>query len=96
VFPALELSLVASTLVILLLGGYSISLARTEDNPVRAWWGRCLFIVVLLALGGTGLVAAVMQAEGLAPLGLLAGLLVVAMLWESPAPFRQARIVEEN
>jgi hypothetical protein len=96
VFPATELWLTVLTLGFLLLGGYSISLTREEEHPTRASWGRCLFIVVLLALGGTGLVAAFLQAEGLAPLGLLAGLLVVAMLWESPAPFRQARVGEEN
>ena len=95
-FPAIELWLAALTFGFLMLGGVSISLARAEENETRAWWGRCLFIVVLLALGTTGLIGAFLQAEGLAPLGLLAGLLVVAMLWECPAaPFRQARIGEE-
>ena len=96
-FPAIELWLAILTLMFLLLGGVSISLARTEENPIRARWGRYLFILVLLALGSTGLIGAFLQAEGLAPLGLLAGMLVVAMLWESPAtPFRQTRLGEEN
>ncbi len=95
-FPAVELWLASLTLSFLFLGGLSISLARSEHNPIRARWGRTLFIVVLLALGATGLIGAFLRAEGLAPLGLLAGLLVVAMLWECPsAPFRQAGI-EEN
>jgi hypothetical protein len=97
VFPAIELWLAFLTLAFLFLGGFSISLARTEDNDIRAWWGRCLFIFVLLSLGATGLIGAFLHAEGLAPLGLLAGLLVVAMLWECPsAPFRAAHLGEES
>lgn len=96
-FPAIELCLASLTVGFLLLGGFSITLARAEANQAHARWGRSLFLVVLLALGVTGLIGAFMRAEGLAPLGLLAGLLVVAMLWEGPArPFPQARVGEEN
>ena len=42
--------------------------------------GRRLFVMALLGLGGVGLIAAIYRADGLAPLGLAAGLLVTAML----------------
>lgn len=47
--------------------------------------GRRLFMASLVALGAGGMIAAMIYSDGLAPLGLLAGLLVVAMLWEWPA-----------
>jgi hypothetical protein len=66
-----------------LLGGWSIYWARGQDHPGRILWGRRLFIVTLLLLGFMTFVAACARAKGLAPLGLIAGLLVVGMLWES-------------
>jgi hypothetical protein len=80
----LELWLLCTTLGGFFLGGVSISWARSETSPRHVFWGRRLFITTLLSLGAAGLVAALHYAEGLVPLGLLAGLLVVAMLWESP------------
>ena len=80
----LELWLLCTTLGGFFLGGVSISWARTESSPRQLVWGRRLFIATLLFLGGSGFVAAIQRADGLVPLGLLAGLLVVAMLWESP------------
>jgi hypothetical protein len=47
--------------------------------------GRRMFVAALLALGVFGLLAALVRHEGLAPLGLLAGLLIVAMLCEFPS-----------
>jgi hypothetical protein len=38
-----------------------------------------------LHLGLTALFAAIQHANGLAPLGITSGLLLVGMLWESPA-----------
>ena len=58
----------------------------------RTWWGRRIFIATLLSLGGTALVAALAHADGLSPLGLLAGMLIVGMLWETPAPALQDEI----
>jgi len=46
-------------------------------------WGRRLFILTLLLLGITILAAALTHARGLAPLGLIAGFLVIGMLWET-------------
>jgi hypothetical protein len=80
----LELWLLLTTLGGFFLGGVSITWARTEASPRRVLWGRRLFIGILLTLGGTGFVAAFQHAAGLVPLGLLAGLLLVAMLWEGP------------
>ena len=48
--------------------------------------GRRLFIASLLTLGAVGLLAAFAYHESLAPLGLVAGLLIAAMLCELPAP----------
>ena len=80
----LELWLLCTTLGGFFVGGTSISWARSETSPRHVLWGRRLFIAVLLLLGGTGFVAACHYADGLIPIGLLAGLLLVAMLWESP------------
>src|SRR5689334_11595361 len=66
-----------------LLGGWSIYWARGQDHPVRMLWGRRLFILTLLLLGITILAAALTHARGLAPLGLVAGFLVIGMLWET-------------
>jgi len=68
----------------LVVGGWSVCGARTHPEQLRGAWGRRLFVATLVTLGGSGLVAACARAEGLASLGLLAGLLLVAMLWESP------------
>ncbi len=83
--PHLELCLLALSFAGLVLGGWSISLARADWRQSRIAWGRRLFVITLLGLGGSGLVAAFVHADGLVSLGLLAGLLLVAMLWESPA-----------
>ena len=40
----------------------------------------------LLTLGISGLVAAWQRAEGLAPLGLAAGALLIGVVWERPQP----------
>lgn len=79
-----ELSVLIATLVGLLLGGCGIYWVKVRPCPRRAWWGGWLFVVTLLFLGAAGLVAALMRADGLAPLGLLSGLLIVGMLWDSP------------
>jgi hypothetical protein len=85
----LELWLLCTTLGGFFVGGTSISWARSDRSPWHVLWGRRLFIFTLLFLGGAGLIAAVQRADGLVPLGILAGLLVVAMLWESPPRLRE-------
>jgi hypothetical protein len=82
--PDLELSLLALTVAGLVLGGWGVLWARTPSAPRHRSWGRTLFLGTLLALGISGVVAAAHRADGLAPLGLLAGSLTVAMLWEGP------------
>ena len=92
--PDLESCLFFLTVAGLLLGGWGILWARAEEGVGRAWWGRRLFVGTLVSLGASSLVAAIHRAEGLVPLGLLAGSLVVAMLWESPrAPERRAELL---
>jgi hypothetical protein len=84
--PQLELCLLFLTVAGLMLGSWSICWARRDSQSSRVLWGRRLFVATILVLGGTALVAAFARADGLAPLGLLAGFLVVAMVWESPRP----------
>jgi hypothetical protein len=80
----LELSLSIITFIALFAGGWGICWARTHPRRTQAQWGQRLFVITLLGLGASGLVAACARAEGLVPLGLLAGLLLVGMLWENP------------
>lgn len=74
-----------ATLTGLTLGAWAIYWARVGPSARRARWGRRLFVMALLMLGSFALLAALMQAGGLVPLGLLSGLLIVGMLWEGPA-----------
>ena len=82
----ISLNLAASAVTIggFLIGGSCIYLVHCPCH-VTAKIGRRLFVAAIIALGILGLLAALAFHEGLAPLGLLAGLLVVAMLWELPA-----------
>jgi hypothetical protein len=80
-----ELSVLIATLLGLGTGGCSIYWVKANPSARQARWGRRLFIVTLLALGGVAFFAAIMHADGLAPLGLSSGLLTVGMLWEGPA-----------
>lgn len=61
---------------------------------VMAKIGRRLFVIAMIKLGILGLLAAMACHEGLAPLGLLAGLLVVAMLWDRPASESEHPVVQ--
>ena len=70
-------------IVSLFIGGSCLFLVHCECCFL-AKLGRHLFFAALVALGGFGLLAALVRHEGLAPLGLLAGLLIVAMLCEFP------------
>lgn len=79
-----ELAVLISTLIGLTSGGCCIYWVKVKPGTRQARWGRRLFIVTLLALGLVALIAAVMRADGLAPLGLLWGMLIVVMLWEGP------------
>jgi hypothetical protein len=68
----------------LILGLWGICWARLGPSSWRARWGKCLFLVTFLTLGAATFVAALNRLDGLAPLGILSGLLVVGMVWESP------------
>lgn len=82
----LELAVTILTVATALVGTWSIYWARSEPPCWRCRGGRILFVVNLLTIGATGLVAAFTRAQGLPPLGLVAGLLTIGMLWERPAP----------
>jgi hypothetical protein len=86
----LELSVLVATLLCAGLGAWSIYWAKSEATDRRSIWGHSLFVLTLLALGATGLVAALCRSAGLPPLGLVAGLLVVGMLWDG-SPHVSAR-----
>jgi hypothetical protein len=73
----------------LILGTWGIVWARTGGSRGGIYLGRGLFIATLLFLGASGLLAARHRADGLAPLGLSAGFLVIFMLWEVPAAGRR-------
>ena len=84
-----ELIVLIATLVGLLSGGCCIYWVKVWPHTRHAWWGQRLFVVTLLSLGGMALFAALVHADGLAPLGLLSGLLTVGMLWEGSVPALQ-------
>jgi hypothetical protein len=77
-----EFSLWILAVLGLAVGGWSICWSRRDD--ARAWWGRRVFVGTFLTLGISGLAAAVARADGTITLGLLAGFLLIAMLWETP------------
>ena len=81
---SLNLALIGMALGGLAVGGGCLILVNCQCK-ILSKIGRRLFIATLLILGAVGLIAAVALAEGLVPLGLLAGLLVVAMLVEWPS-----------
>jgi hypothetical protein len=82
----LEYWLLVVTIIGVFLGGLSVFWARGDESQSCTRWGKRLFIFVLIGLGGLGLIGASARAHGLPPLGLLAGFLVVAMVWEGPQP----------
>ncbi|MSU77933.1 MAG: hypothetical protein EXS16_07540 [Gemmataceae bacterium] len=79
-----ELSVFIVTLLGLICGGWCIYWVKMIPCVRRARLGRWLFVLTLLTLGAMALVAAVVHADSLAPLGLLSGFLVIGMLWENP------------
>ncbi len=86
--PDLEVWLLGFTAVGLVLGSWGIWWARVSRVQRRASFGRGLFTVTLVFLGGSSLLAAFHRADGLVPLGLSAGMLVTGMLCEIPGSSR--------
>ena len=86
----LEICLSLLNLCGLVIGCVSIGLARGHRQIGRALWGRRLFVLTLLFLGGCGLFGAVMQASNLPLLGLAVVFLLVLMLWETPEPLLES------
>mgnify|MGYP001455842058 CR=1 FL=1 len=80
-----ELVVLLAMLVGAVLGSWCIYWVKVPSTAKRAKWGKRLFVVTLLSLGAIALLAAISQADGLAPLGLLSGFLLVGMLWDGSA-----------
>jgi len=80
----LDKCLLALLAVGVICGGWSIWRVRGTRDPRRAAWGQWVFLVTLCAVGVGTLVAATWAARCLVPFGLVAGWLVIAMLWENP------------
>ena len=73
----------------LLLGVWGVFWARMGREH-----GQRLFVSAMLVLGAGSVYGAFHRAEGLVPLGLAAGALVVAMLWGEPHSLEPAPYVE--
>lgn len=84
-----EISVLIATVLGLFSGACCIYWVKAGQSARHARWGRRLFVATLLGLGCVAAFAAFMHADGLAPLGLLSGLLTVGMLWESSTPTLQ-------
>jgi hypothetical protein len=84
----LELWLLALTAVGALLGSLGIFWARSGRTGAIVLRGRVLFVLAELFLAAGAWFAALVRADGLVPLGLAAGFLVILMLWELPQPAR--------
>jgi hypothetical protein len=82
--PDLEVCLLVLTYSGLLIGTWGIIWVRAGKRPRLILCGWGIFLGALLSMGATCLVAASYRADGLIYLGLSAGSLVIAMLWESP------------
>lgn len=80
----IEACLFLLTILAVFIGSWAIFWARGVANDARRIWGRWLFVATLCGLGAGGLTAAWHKADGLVPLGLCAGFLVIGMLWEGP------------
>lgn len=80
----LDLGVLILTLITAAVGSWSIHWAKADPQSRRCRGGRILFVANLLTVGAVGLVAAFTRTPGLPPLGLVAGLLIVGMMWEGP------------
>jgi hypothetical protein len=90
---AFEICLFFLTVLAVLVGTWAIFWARSPADTARRSWGRRIFVGTLFFLGAGGLIAAWHKADGLVPLGLCAGFLVIGMLWESPVDASRANIL---
>jgi hypothetical protein len=84
----LESWLLALTVTGLVFGTLGVIWARTASTRSGIYLGRGVFLVTILFLGASSLLAAWHRADGLAGLGLASGSLVIFMLWEGPSAAR--------
>lgn len=72
------------TIIASSLATWHLCWASHDPKSGRGLWARRMGVSALLCLGSCGLVAAGLRSPWLVPSGLLAGLLIVVMLWENP------------
>ncbi len=89
----IEACLFLLTISAVLIGSWAIFWARNLSDATRRSWGRWVFVATLCVLGMGGLTAAWHKADGLVPLGLASGFLVIGMLWESPVENSSAHFI---
>lgn len=82
----LELGLLGGMAVALVLGLWSIVATHAGHARRRFSWPRLLFGAALGGLIASTFLAAFWSPPSLVPLGLSAGWLVIAMLWQGPRP----------
>jgi hypothetical protein len=80
----LDECLLAMLAVGVVFGGWSVWRVRGGRDARRVRWGKWVFVATLAAVGTGTLFAALCAARCLVPFGLVAGWLVIAMLWENP------------
>ena len=81
---SLELYLFLLAVVGSFAGGFSVYLTHNRDIPFRVRWGQRIFLINMLMLGSSIVAAAWLRSHSLPLLGLCAGLLLVAVVWEAP------------
>lgn len=80
-------------LLAIALFGFSLGIwGVLRDRSGRS--GRQLGVGAMFVLGAGAIYAAIHRADGLVPLGLAAGTLVVAMLWGEPRPLEATPSIE--
>jgi hypothetical protein len=65
-------------------GVWSVWQVRGTRDHKQTAWGRRVFLITFCGVGGGTLFATVCATRCLVPFGLVAGWLVIAMLWENP------------
>jgi hypothetical protein len=76
--------LLALLAVGVIFGAWSVWRVRRSRDHRRTLWGRRVFLASLSFLGGGSVIAVMYAPRALVPLGLAAGWLVIALLWENP------------
>jgi hypothetical protein len=79
----LEFYLAVAALIGLICGAWGLVLERIGSGRGN-FLGRAVTVCAIVFLGGSSVIAAFHRADGLVPLGLSSGFLVVGLLWGEP------------